>query len=245
MTFTWLITKAQPHADGLVIQLRREGLAALALPCIEHQWRDWPDLATTATNPATLLFVTSRAVAARIDVPDKTLVAALEPVTAATLAARGIQARIRARGGVQALAEAVVNSRLIADGGNVFYPTSEAALHQPEHLAAVARLQSRLRVTSHAVYHTVSPARLAAGLAALRDTRAAERPPAAFAFWSPSAIDNFAAAGGFELPPTVTVLVGGSTERAWHERAPTEWRRAYKHDASTPLAWSLRFLERS
>jgi len=26
--------------------------------------------------------------------------------------------------------------------------------------------------------------------------------------------------------------------------APPAWRRAYRHDAETPLEWSLRFLER-
>jgi hypothetical protein len=40
------------------------------------------------------------------------------------------------------------------------------------------------------------------------------------------------------------VLVGGSTERCWQETAPQGWRRAYRHDAETPLEWSLRFLER-
>jgi hypothetical protein len=46
------------------------------------------------------------------------------------------------------------------------------------------------------------------------------------------------------LPPGPVVLIGGSTLRGWRESAPPAWRRAYRHDAETPLEWSLRFLER-
>ena len=69
-------------------------------------------------------------------------------------------------------------------------------------------------------------------------------PPLGYCFWSPSAIENFAGARGFELPPGPVVLIGGSTMRCWRETAPPAWRRAYQHDAETPLEWSLRFLER-
>ena len=51
-------------------------------------------------------------------------------------------------------------------------------------------------------------------------------------------------ARGFELPPGPVVLIGGSTLRCWSELAPPPWRRAIRHDAETPLEWSLRFLER-
>ena len=68
--------------------------------------------------------------------------------------------------------------------------------------------------------------------------------PLGFAFWSPSAIENFRAAHGFELAPGPVVLIGGSTLRCWSEVAPAPWRRAFRHDAETPLEWSLRFLER-
>ncbi|HXS31104.1 MAG TPA: hypothetical protein VN755_09755, partial [Steroidobacteraceae bacterium] len=90
MAFTWIVTKSQPHADSLVIQLRRQGLCALAIPCIEHRWSDWPDLRRIGASGAALLFVTSRAAAARIDVPEGVLVAAIAPTTSATLEARGI-----------------------------------------------------------------------------------------------------------------------------------------------------------
>jgi uroporphyrinogen-III synthase len=64
LSFTWLITKSQPHADSVVIQLRRQGLVALALPCIDHQWHDWPELRQIGARGAALLFVTSRAAGA-------------------------------------------------------------------------------------------------------------------------------------------------------------------------------------
>lgn len=242
MAYTWIVTKSQPHADSVVIQLRRQGFVALAIPCIEHQWHEWPELRQIGAAGAAVLFVTSRAAAARVEAPQGVTVAAITPTTSATLEARGIRVSITARGGVRELARTVVESGAVPDGAEVFYPTSDAALRQPEHHAAVATLSTRLRVRTHAVYSTVAPPNLAPELAALRATAASE--PPGYMFWSPSAIDHFAAAAGFQLPPGPVVLVGGSTTRCWSERAPAPWRRAYHHDAETPLEWSLRFLER-
>jgi uroporphyrinogen-III synthase len=241
--YTWIVTKSQPHADSLVIQLRRQNIDALALCCVEHQWRDWPELHRLGANAPALVFVTSRAAAARIQVSQVATVAAISPVTSATLEARGISVSINATGGVRDLARAVNESRLVIDGTEVFYPTSDAALRQPEHQAAVAALSQRLKVRVQAVYSTVAPANLAQELAALGNGRSDRAP--GFVFWSPSAIENFVAARGFELPPAPVVLVGGSTERSWQEIAPPAWRRAFRHDVDTPLEWSLRFLERS
>jgi uroporphyrinogen-III synthase len=243
LPYTWVVTKSQPHADSLVIQLRRQGFAALALCCIEHQWTDWAELRRLGAAGDALLFVTSRAAAARVEVPPGTKVAAIAPTTSATLEARGIRVSIAQQGGVRDLARAVHESRAVADGTEVFYPTSDAALRQPEHQDAVATLSQRLRVQVKAVYSTVAPANLAQELTALRGG-AADRPPPGYTFWSPSAVENFAAAGGFELSPGPVVLVGGSTERCWRQIAPPDWRRALKHGAETPLEWSLRFLER-
>ena len=243
MPFTWIVTKSQPHADSVVIQLRRQGFDALAVCCIEHRWHDWPELKQIGASGPALLFVTSRAAAARVEVPAGTLVAAIAPTTSATLAARRIRVGLSAQGGVRELAEAVVKSALIPDGAQVFYPTSDVALRQPEHLAAVATLAGRLKVNTKAVYSTVAPDNLAQELAALR-APGVTRLPLGYAFWSPSAIGNFAAAAGFDLPPGPVVLIGGSTLRCWQETAPPAWRRAYRHDAETPLEWSLRFLER-
>ena len=167
MPYTWIITKSQPHADSVVIQLRRQGFDALAVCCIEHHWHDWPELAQIGASGPALLFVTSRAAAARVEVPAGTLVAAIAPTTSATLEARGIRVALSAHGGVRELAQAVVDSAAIPDGAQVFYPTSDAALRQPEHLAAVATLGRRLRVHTQAVYSTVAPDNLAQELAAL------------------------------------------------------------------------------
>jgi uroporphyrinogen-III synthase len=244
LAFTWIVTKSQPHADSLVIQLRRQGLCALAIPCIEHRWSDWPDLRRIGASGAALLFVTSRAAAARIDVPEGVLVAAIAPTTSATLEARGIRVGLAARGGARELAQAVFDSAAIPTGADVFYPTSDAALRQPEHLAAVATLSRRLRVHTKAVYSTVAPDNLVQELAALRASDTPTDAPPGYCFWSPSAIEHFASARGFELPAGPVVLIGGSTERCWRASAPPDWRHGHKHDAQTPLEWSLRFLER-
>ena len=57
-----------------------------------------------------LLFVTSRAAAARIEVPPGTQVAAIAPTTSSTLEARGIRVAISAHGGVRELAQTVVDT---------------------------------------------------------------------------------------------------------------------------------------
>jgi uroporphyrinogen-III synthase len=241
---TWIITKSQPHADSVVIQLRRQNFMALAIPCIDHQWREWPELRRMGAAGPAVLFVTSRAAAARVDAPQgvgqSVTVAAIAPTTSATLESRGIKVGLSARGGVRELAQAVHESAAIPSGAEVFYPTSDAALRQPEHLAGVQTLSQRFKVYTQAVYSTGAPANLAQELEALRTAPL----PCGFCFWSPSAIENFSAAQGFSLPTGPVVLVGGSTERCWRETAPPAWRRAFKHDADTPLEWSLRFLER-
>jgi len=244
LVHTWIVTKSQPHADSLVIQLRRQGFRALAISCIEHRWHDWPELRRIGAAGTAVLFVTSRAAAARIDVPEGITVAAISPTTSATLESRGIRVKLSATGGVRELAQAVNDSPAIPEGAEVFYPTSDAALRQPEHLSAVATLSQRHRVHTRAVYSTVAPDNLAAELAALRTADSPATPPLGFCFWSPSSIENFAAARGFELTAGPVVLVGGSTMRCWRETAPPAWRRAYQHDAETPIEWSLRFLER-
>jgi uroporphyrinogen-III synthase len=242
---TWIITKSQPHADSVVIQLRRQGFTALALPCIEHHWSDWPELQRMGAAGPAVLFVTSRASAARVEFPRAqdpgVTVAAIAPTTSATLEARGIRVGLSARGGARELAQAVHACQAIPANADVFYPTSDAALRQPEHLSAVDTLSQRLRVHTKAVYSTVAPANLAQELATLRADPSTSY---GYCFWSPSAIENFAAAEGFRLPPGPVILIGGSTERCWRETAPPAWRRAFRHDAATPLAWSIRFLER-
>jgi uroporphyrinogen-III synthase len=243
LQYTWVITKSQPHADSAVIRLRRQGFSARALCCIEHRWLDWPELQRIGSAGPAVLFVTSRAAAARVEAPRGIFVAAIAPTTSATLEARGIKVNLATHGGVRDLAAAVNDSPAVPQGADIFYPTSDVALRQPEHLSAVETLKARHRVHVRAVYSTVAPDTLSQELATLRTSIDPGTPPG-YVFWSPSAIENFAAARGFELPPGPAVLIGGSTLRCWQDTAPAPWRRAYRHDAGTPLEWSLRFLEK-
>ena len=244
MAFTWIVTKSQPHADSLVIQLRRQGFCALAIPASNIGGATGPTCGASAplarhccSSPAaprrraSMFRKASWSPPLHRPRPQRSKHAAYAsalPRTAACVSSRR-QYSIRRR---------------FRTGADVFYPTSDAALRQPEHLAAVATLSQRLRVHTQAVYSTVAPDNLAQELAALRASGAPAGAPLGYCFWSPSAIENFAGARGFELPPGPVVLIGGSTMRCWRESAPPDWRRAYKHDAETPLEWSLRFLER-
>ena len=244
MPFTWIVTKSQPHADSVVIQLRRQGFDALALCCIEHRWHDWPELKRIGASGPALLFVTSRAAAARVEVPAGTLVAAIAPTTSATLEARGIRVGLCAHGGVRELAQAVADSAAIPEG-------ARGVLSDQRRRAAPARASGRGGHAEPALARAYAGGVLdggarqsragTRGLAKLRRPRVRR---SATASGVPSAIDNFAAQRGFDLPPGPVVLIGGSTLRCWQESAPPAWRRAYQHDAETPLEWSLRFLER-
>ena len=149
--------------------------------------------AASAPPDAALLFVTSRAAAARVEVPQG--IAGRRDRADDVGDARGARHQGVDRARTAACASwrsAVSESPLVADGAEVFYPTSDAALRQPEHLAAVATLGARLRVHTQAVYSTVAPPNLAPELAALRADP--QRGRSASAFWSPSAIENFSAA---------------------------------------------------
>ena len=161
-----------------------------------------------------------------------------------TLEARGIRVGLFAHGGVRELAQAVADSTAIASGAEVFYPTSDAALRQPEHLAGVAILQRRFeRTHAGGLRHRGArqPRRRNSPRCVLPEVTRARR-------WV-TLLESLGhrqlrGRGGFDLPPGPAVLIGGSTMRCWQENAPPAWRRAYRHDAETPLEWSLRFLER-
>ena len=243
MPYTWIITKSQPHADSVVIQLRRQGFDALAMCCIEHHWHDWPELGASArrARPCCSSPAAPRRRASKF--PPAPLVAAIAPTTSATLEARGIRVALSAHGGVRELAQAVVDSAAVPDGAQVFYPTSDAALRQPEHLAAVATLSRRLRVHTQAVYSTVAPDNLAQELAALRNPGAARSPPG-YCFWSPSAIEQFrgrgwlraaAGPGGAHRWIDAAQLAGERAARV-AARLPTRCRNAARVVAALPRA---------
>ena len=97
---------------------------------------------------------------------------------------------------------------------------------------------------TQAVYSTVAPGNLAQELARLRRRIPGSAAARLLLLESVERSRISPRARGFELPPGPVVLIGGSTMRCWRETAPPAWRRAYQHDAETPLEWSLRFLER-
>ncbi|MBK7861128.1 MAG: uroporphyrinogen-III synthase [Archangiaceae bacterium] len=201
---TWVLTRpledAKPLADALGLDV---------VPCIERIDLPWP-----AWEP--LLFITSPAAARRLasEWPSRPLkfatayVAALSPATAQVLAKAGIHPHLTAPGGSVALAQAV---RAAVSYSGILYPTSDVGLEQGEHHDAVRILEAVGPVRQQAVYLTRAPQHLEAALG----------PHAGgdFVFFSPSAVQNFVAAGG---RAGRALCVGASTARAWREAKQPE-----------------------
>ena len=166
LAYTWIVTKSQPHADSVVIQLRRQGFHALAIRCIEHRWHDWPELRRIGASGAALLFVTSRAAAARVEVPEGTLVAAIAPTTSATLEARGIRVSLTAHGGVRELAQAVIRCAADPEWRGGVLSDQRRGTAPTRAPGGGGHAAQRLRVNTHAVYSTAAPDNLAQELAA-------------------------------------------------------------------------------
>lgn len=193
----WVLTRELEDGRALAEELGLE-----VVPCIERVELDWP-----AWPPSPLVFVTSAVVAKRLlrlTAPPGTRIAALAPATSALLR----HAVVTAEGGAVALAEAV-KAWATKDPGalpalNIFYPTSDKGLAQPEQAEAVRILETVGTVHRHVVYETRAPAGLREALGARRG--------AGFVFFSPSAVQNFMAAGG---EAGRVLCVGGSTARAW------------------------------
>ncbi len=194
----WVLTRELDDAKPLAEQLGLE-----VVPCIERvdlPWPPWP------RSP--LVFVTSAAVARRLlslTAPPGTRFAALKPATAALLR----HATVTAEGGAVALAEAVKAWAPAGTPLQILYPTSDKGLEQPEQAEAVRILETVGTVHRHAVYATRAPPGLAAALARHRGD--------GFVFFSPSAVENFRAAGG---EASRVVCVGASTLRAWGGAPP-------------------------
>ena len=187
----WVLTRELEDAKALA-----EELGLDVVPCIERVELEWP-----AWPPSPLVFVTSAVVAKRLlrlTAPPGTRIAALAPVTSALLR----HAVVTAEGGAVALAEAV--KAWATQQLNIFYPTSDKGLEQAEQAEAVRILETVGRVHRHVVYETRAPKGLREALAPHRG--------AGFVFFSPSAVQNFLAAGG---EAGRVVCVGGSTARAW------------------------------
>jgi uroporphyrinogen-III synthase len=192
----WVLTRTVEEGRALA-----DELGALLIPCIERVALPWP-----AWPSGALVFVTSKAVAQQLISqarPQNLRIAAVAPATKALLEGAGVHVDISAPGGALALAEAVKR----AGPTDVFYPTSDAGVDQPEQAAAMKVLESNGRVHRHVVYEVRAPQGLAGALRAAGE--------AAFIFYSPSAVAHVAAAG---VVPLKAVCVGASTARAASEQ---------------------------
>jgi uroporphyrinogen-III synthase len=192
----WVLTRAADEGRALA-----EALGLERVPCIERVPLPWPGW------PAPLVFVTSKAVAQRLinePRPQNLRVAAVAPATKALLEGGGVKVDVSATGGALALAEAVKRE----GPTDVFYPTSDAGVDQPEQAAAVAVLEQLGRVHRHVVYEVRAPSGLAERLRAVGS--------AGFIFFSPSAVEHVAATG---VLPLKVVCVGASTARAAREQS--------------------------
>jgi uroporphyrinogen-III synthase len=240
---TWFVTRAEPQAAQMVAELRREQVAALALPCIERAWLPWPP--APEPEACRVLLVTSVAVAHRMPDPDGAIVAALAPATVAELRRRGIPVAIVAPGGVRALVNAVIDwlrkNTAPTDRVTVQYPTSDLAASQAEHRAAIALLEQHpnASVRVFMAYRTHPPTMLAATIRDIGSRHMSCR--LGWIFASPSAVQFFAENGGFALPRAAAVVaIGASTATAWSSCAPNNWPRPWLHDQHSTLARTVR-----
>lgn len=225
----WVITRAEPDAGRVCEELRRAGLEAFALPCIERvpcevpAWRPDGHRVVLLTSVPTVEIVGPRL---WLSAPDE--LAVLAPASSAALSALGYRATIEASGGVLELVARIEGRlRQRAIGDPVFWwPTSDAGLSTDEQRVAVARLEALGPVTRTAVYETRRPERLDHRLAQLAR-------PFGVVFASPSAVENFFATNAPE--PEAVVCWGHSTFTA----ARRFFERAIEHDRSHPLAVTL------
>jgi uroporphyrinogen-III synthase len=243
---TWIVTRAEPEVQRTVALLRNSRLEARPLPCIDRQWRPWPEWPRRSPTEQRLLFLTSTAVADAIPLGLDARVVALAPATAARARERRIPLEIEAHGGSVALARAVarwardreLNPATLA----LRYPTSDLALAQPEHREAVAILSAHAAVEVIELYRTVAPTLLADALHMI--TASVDTSTCGIIFASPSAVEQFAAHGGFGvMRARSVVLIGDSTLRAWHARSAANWPQPIMHEQSDPLPLTLRRIE--
>ncbi len=225
----WVITRAEPDAGRVCDELRRAGVEALPVPCIERvpcevpAWRPDGHRVVLLTSVATVEVVGPRL---RLSAPDE--LAALAPASAAALSSLGYRATIESHGGVLELAARIEDRlRERSIGEPLFwYPTSDAGLSTEEQRAAVRRLEALGPVTRTAVYETRRPESLDRQLARLA-------PPFGVVFASPSAVENFFATRA--AVPERVVCWGHSTFTA----ARRFFDRAIEHDRAHPLADTL------
>jgi uroporphyrinogen-III synthase len=240
MALTWLITRPLDEALPLVEALKARGVPAHALPCIERLPRPFPEWPPAeATTP--VLLVTSGALVPQVAerwphlAARGVVVAAMAPSTSAKLRSLGVPVAVEAKGGVAKLVQALSTFPRGPSGRlDVLYPTSDAALQQPEHLEAIDALKRFALVRVETAY-SVQPAPTLD-----EQLRGVEGEVGVF-LASPSAVEAFvgACARSGRPPPRDAVLHGRSTLRAWKSNAPLNWPTPRLQGALDDLATTL------
>ncbi len=243
---TWIVTRAEPEVQRTVALLRNSRLEARPLPCIVRQWQPWPEWPRRSDTEQRLLFLTSTAVADAIPLGVDAKIVALAPGTVARVRERRLPLELEAYGGSVALARAVARWARSRDlkptSLTIRYPTSDVAMVQPEHREAVAILSAHATVEVIQLYRTVAPTLLADALHTI--TASVDTSTCGIIFASPSAVEQFAAHGGFGvMRARSVVLIGDSTLRAWRARSAADWPQPIVHEQTDPLPLTLRRIE--
>ena len=223
LPYTWIITKSQPHADSLVIQLRRQGfrrardllhrtpMARLARTAAHRRERR----RRCCSSPAA---PRRRASKCRTESGGGDRADHLDDTRSARHPRRALRTRRRARaraGGARFCGDSGGRRSFLSHQRRRIAParTSGRGRHS---FAAPARAHAR-RCT-----RPWRPANLAQELAALRAPDAGA-PPLGFCFWSPSAIENFAAARGLRARRrALRCWSAGRPMRCWRDSAPPQ-----------------------
>jgi uroporphyrinogen-III synthase len=225
---TWIFTREAADSADACATLAARGLAVRSVPCVEFGDLPWPTWRGEGRRP--VMFLTSKRSARRFaecawpsSATEPGLVAALGPVTTDFLAQRRVRVDLTAHGGVVPLA-AQVRTTWESFGRPAWairYPTSTLGLDAPEQHEALELLSQVGPVQREAVYETRAPAGLAQAL------RAMTHSAWSVTFSSPSAVTAFLRnLSPDALPPGHVVCLGGSTQRAWNQHKPLQWREA-------------------
>lgn len=222
---TWIFTREAADSADSCASLQARGLTVQSVPCVEFADLPWP-VWNSEEGSVPVTFLTSRRSARRFvehAANERTLVAAMSPATAEFLETSSVHVDFTARGGVVPLAS-VVSFAWHTQGQPkwaIRYPTSTLGIDSDEQHEALEILSQLGPVQREAVYETRPPAGLAEVLRGMTQTAWN------VTFSSPSAVTSFLhSLSPDALPPGHIVCLGRSTQRAWNQHKPQQWRDA-------------------